>query len=213
MKNKKSIIIGSAVVLIALFFIAGNLYQSQQNAAFVEKAKQANSEFLRPHSMTLGDKNAKVYLVEFFDPACGTCAQFYPLVKDIMKKNEGNIRLILRYAPYHQGSDFAVKMLEAARVQGKFWETLELMFASQRSWINNHQVLPSMLWKIVAKLDLDIEKLSKDMQNPNLDALIAQDLQDAKVLGATKTPSYYVNGIPLRTFGYEPLKELIYSQL
>ncbi len=46
-----------------------------------------------------------------------------------------------------------------------------------------------------------------------MDKLVAQELADAKALGATKTPSYFVNGKPLQQFGYEQLKELIYSEL
>jgi len=57
-----------------------------------------------------------------------------------------------------------------------------------------------------------MDKLAQDMKKPALDKLIAQDMADAKVLGASKTPSYFVNGKPLQTFGYEPLKKLIYSE-
>ena len=52
--------------------------------------------FERVNSFTIGNVNAKVQLVEFFDPACETCAQFHPYVKDIMKQNEGKIKLVLR---------------------------------------------------------------------------------------------------------------------
>jgi hypothetical protein len=37
----------------------------------------------------------------------------------------GQVRLVVRYAPLHHGSDTAVKILEAARQQGKYWEALE----------------------------------------------------------------------------------------
>jgi protein-disulfide isomerase len=213
MRKQQKIVIFSVLALIALFFIGENLYKKQQISNFKENARKSESEFIRSHSMTMGNQNAKVYLTEFFDPACETCALFYPLIKDLIKKHEGDIRLILRYAPYHHGSDQAVKMLEAARQQGKYWEALELMFVSQQYWIDNHSVLPQRLWQILARLDLDLNKLAIDMQDPALDRLIAQDLEDAKKLGATKTPSYYVNGKPLDTFGYEQLKKLIESEL
>jgi protein-disulfide isomerase len=130
-----------------------------------------------------------------------------------MKKNEGKIRLTLRYAPYHQGSEQVVKMLEAARKQGKFTETLEMMFATQAYWASHHKPNPQVLWQFLPKLGLDIDRLIKDMKDPAMDKLVAQELADAKALGATKTPSYFVNGKPLQQFGYEQLKELIYSEL
>jgi protein-disulfide isomerase len=211
--KKQKIVIFTAIGLILFFMLAGYFYKSQKTDELTNIAEKNSEVFQREYSMTLGNKDAKVHLVEFFDPACETCGDFYPLVKEIMKKNEGKIRLTLRYAPYHTGSDYVVKMLEAARKQGKFWETLEMMFATQQYWASHHQPNPQVLWQFLPKLGLDIDKLVIDMKDPELDKIIAQDLADAKILGATKTPSYYVNGKPLQRFGYEQLKELIYSEL
>lgn len=211
--SKQKLVIFTAIGLIAFFMIAGTLYKNYQMEEFTAMSKERAELFERPYSWSIGNKDAKVHLVEFFDPACETCAQFHPLVKDIMKKNEGNIRLTLRYAPYHQGSAQVVKMLEAARKQGKFTETLEMMFATQKYWASHHKPNPQMLWQFLPKLGLDIDRLIKDMKDPAMDKLVAQELADAKVLGATKTPSYFVNGKPLQQFGYEQLKELIYSEL
>ena len=176
-------------------------------------SKERAELFERPHSWSIGPKDAKVHLVEFFDPACETCAQFHPLVKEIMKEIEGKIRLTLRYAPFHHGSSDSIKMLEAARKQGKFDETLTMMFKTQGYWTQHHKVKPEVLWKFMHRMGLDMDKLVKDIKDPAMNKLIAQDLADAKVLGANKTPSYFVNGKPLQEFGYEQLKALIYSEL
>ena len=211
--KKQKIIIVAVLGLIALFVLAGKMYNNFKADEFSKMSKERSELFERPYSWSVGNKDAKVHLVEFFDPACETCAQFYPLVKDIMKKNEGKIRLTMRYAPYHQGSAQVVKMLEAARKQGKYEETLEMMFATQKYWASHHNPNPQLLWKYLPQLGLDIDRLMKDMKDPEMDKLVAQELSDAKELGATKTPSYFVNGKPLQHFGYEQLKELIYSEL
>ena len=210
--NQKKIVIFTGIGLIVLFVIAGYIYKNQQTQKLTQIAKDKSELFERPHSWSIGNKDAKVHLVEFMDPACETCAQFHPFVKDLMKKNEGKIRLTLRYATFHEGSDVVVKMLEAARLQGRYIETLEMMFMTQRYWASHHHPQPELLWEFLPKLGLDMDKLAQDMKNPALDKLIAQDMADAKVLGASKTPSYFVNGKPLQTFGYEPLKKLIYSE-
>jgi protein-disulfide isomerase len=211
--KKQKLVIFTAIGLIAFFMIAGYVYKNMQMNEFSAMAKEKAELFERPYSWSVGNKDAKVHLVEFFDPACETCAQFHPLVRDIMEKNEGKIRLTLRYAPYHQGSKQVVKMLEAARKQGKFNETLEMMFATQKYWASHHKPNPQVLWQFLPKLGLDIDRLIKDMKDPAMDKLVEQELADAKALGATKTPSYFVNGKPLQRFGYEQLKELIYSEL
>ncbi|WP_407637466.1 thioredoxin domain-containing protein [Desulfocapsa sulfexigens] len=41
--------------------------------------KNATS-FVRKYSHILGSDDAKVYIVEFIDPACETCAAFVPFI-------------------------------------------------------------------------------------------------------------------------------------
>ena len=153
--NQKKIVIFTGIGLIVLFVIAGYIYKNQQTQKLTQIAKDKSELFERPHSWSIGNKDAKVHLVEFMDPACETCVQFHPFVKDLMKKNEGKIRLTLRYATFHEGSDVVVKMLEAARVQGKYIETLEMMFMTQRYWASHHHPRPELLWEFLPKLGLD----------------------------------------------------------
>lgn len=213
MQNKKVVLI-SIIVLVALFLGGGYAYKKDQEAKSLALAKEQALLFERPYSLVVGNKDAKVQLVEFFDPACATCAQFHPYVKDILKKNDGNVKLVLRYAPFHENSDYAIKMLIGAKEQGKFIEALEFMFSTQQYWINNHVVNPRALWHLLQKVEgLDMEKLGKFMNDPKADAIIKQDLEDAKKLGVTKTPGYIVNGKPLQNFGLQNLINLIDSEL
>jgi protein-disulfide isomerase len=214
MQNKKIVFI--AIISIVVVFIAGAyIYKQNESASYNAMLEQKASNLQKEHSIVLGKKEAKVQLVEFFDPACGTCAQFHPYVKKIMKENEDDIKLVLRYAPFHENSDFAVRVLEASRKQDKFMDTLEFMFATQKYWIEHHVVNPKMLWRILPKAGLDMEKLSADIEKDSqkVTDIINQDLSDAKELGATKTPSYFVNGKPLETFGLDNLMNLIKSEL
>lgn len=204
----------SLIGFIVVFFVAAYAYKYNENQKYEALAKEKAKLYEREYSFVMGNKDAKVQLVEFFDPACGTCAQFYPLVKQIMKEHEGKIKLVYRYAPFHQNSFYAVKMLEAAKEQGKFLEVLSFMFETQQYWIKNHVVQQNTLWRMLFNVQgIDMKKMADFMNNPELDARVEQDLKDAEALGATKTPSFFVNGKPLQTFGLEPLKELIQSEL
>lgn len=213
MKNK-SLILVSLAVLLAIFVAGGYLYNKSQSEKTIALAKEQSLLFERPYSMVVGNKDAKVQLVEFFDPACQTCAQMHPYVKEILKKYNGDVKLVLRYAPFHKNSNYAVKMLLGAKEQGKFMETLEFMFATQKYWIEHHVVQHNRLWNLLSNVKgLDMEKLAVYMNNPKGDEIINQDLLDAKKLKQTKTPGYIVNGKPLQQFGLENLIELINSEL
>lgn len=82
----------------------------------------------------IGPVNAPVTIVEFFDPSCEACRAFHPVVKKIMGSFPQEVRLVLRYTPLHEGSDEAVRILEAARLQNKFEPVLETLLGSQQDW-------------------------------------------------------------------------------
>jgi protein-disulfide isomerase len=130
-----------------------------------------------------------------------------------MAANPGKIKLVLRYAPFHDGADNFVKMLEAARMQGKYWETLDVMFKSQGVWANHGQYQPEKLWDIIPRAGVNVEQIRIDMHSPAIAKIIEQDMADVKALNVQKTPGYFVNGKPLQTFGYEQLYQLIKSEL
>jgi protein-disulfide isomerase len=212
--NKYVLVGVSAFALILLFVFGSSYYKKQQAEKFGFMAKENSAVFVRDHSQTLGSNDAKVFIIEFMDPACETCAAFYPFVKKIMAANPGMIKLVLRYAPFHDGADYFVKILEAAKKQGKYWETLEVMYKSQAHWASHHNPQPQKIWQYLPMVTgLDIDMIKKDMNDPAIETIIAQDLTDAKTLNVQKTPGFFVNGRPLQEFGYEQLQNLIYSEL
>ena len=211
--KKQHIVMLSGVFLILFFVVGVFVYKNQQTEKYGFMARENASTFVRKYSPTLGSDDAKVYLVEFSDPACETCSAFHPLVKKLMVENQDKIKLVLRYAPFHDGADYFVKILEAARKQGKYWETLEIMFQTQRYWASHHNPQPQLIWKFLPQVGLDLEKIRTDMNDPEIAKLIEQDRADAKTLNVRKTPGFFVNGKPLTTFGYDQLKELIESEI
>jgi len=211
--KKHHIIIISVVVLILAFVLGGYIYKSRQVKAIAFMARENASTFVREHSPALGSADAKVYIVEFLDPACETCSAIYPYVKAFLSANPGRIKLVVRYAPLHDNADYFVKILEAARKQGKYWETLEVMYRTQSYWASHHNPQPQLLWKYLPMAGLDLEKIRKDIHDPEIMKIIQQDLADAKTLGVRKTPEFFVNGKPLPSFGYNQLKKLVEDEL
>jgi len=203
----------ASLVLIAAFMFGSKYYHTKQTEKLRFMAQENFSLFVRDYSQTLGSDDAKVYLIEFMDPACETCAAFYPFVKQIMAANPGKIKLVLRYAPFHDGAEYFVKILEAAKKQEKYWETLEVMYKSQPYWASHHNPQPEKIWQFLPMAGLDIERIKQDMTDPAFAQMIEQDLADAKALNVQKTPGFLVNGKPLQTFGHQQLQELIYSEL
>jgi protein-disulfide isomerase len=211
--KKQSIVLISSIFLILLFVLGVYIYKSQQAKKYGFMARENASTFVREHSQTLGSDDAKVYLIKFSDPACETCSRFHPFVKKLMAVNPGKIKLVVRYAPFHDGADYMVKILEAARKQGKYWETLDVMYKTQGYWASHHNPQPELIWKFLPSAGLDLEEIRNDMNDPEIAKLIQQDLADAKTLNVRKTPGFFVNGKPLARFGYRQLQELVESEI
>lgn len=130
-----------------------------------------------------------------------------------MAANPGKIRLSVRYAPFHQGSGDVVKVLEATRKQGKYWQALEALLASQSSWTQHHTARVDLVWPQREGIGLDIDRLKADMQSPEIAQLIQQDVADVKTLNVTKMPEFFVNGRPLPSFGDQQLLGLIREEM
>lgn len=171
------------------------------------------SVLVRFHSPSLGFAGAKVEIVEFFDPACEGCRAMYPFVKQLLEEHRGRVRLTIRYVPFHRGADQIVKLLEAARRQGKYVEALDTLVASQPQWAINHTARLDLALKIVAPLGLQMERLKEDMAAPQIALLIKQDMQDAKTLQISRTPEFFVNGKPLKDLGYGELRAMVLQAL
>ncbi len=213
MKNKLAYIAVAVLVIIGSYFAGNYIFDKQQNQNLALIQKENAELFVRDYSPRMGSSKPKVLLIEFLDPECESCRAFYPYVKDIMKNNMDTVQLVVRYMPYHKNSRFVIKILEASRKQGKYWETLELLFRYQPQWGNHHNPNPELIWSFLPSLGLDIEKIKNDMKSPEFEKIIAQDYQDGQQIGVRGTPSFFVNGKPLKEFGYEQLKELINEEL
>ena len=210
----KNVVVVSVLVAVVVAFIAGAVVYRERTGAQAEHALKANSEALvRAHSPVYGNPAAQVTIVEFFDPACETCRAFYPIVKGIVNSSFGQVRLVTRYAPLHQGSDTAIMILEAARLQGKYWEAVERALAAQPQWASHDGARPELIWTLMADLGLDLAKARADVYSPEIERLLLQDVADMKALQVTKTPGFFVNGMPLVEFGEAPLRALVAREL
>jgi len=211
--NKKWLVISTAAAVVVAF-VAGATFLRERSTQEVAQAAQSNNDALvRPHSPVFGNPAAKVTIVEFFDPSCETCRAFYPIVKSIVNSSFGQVRLVVRYAALHKGSDTAVKIIEGARPQGKYWEVVEKVMADQPRWADHGNPQPEMIWDIVKDLGLDVAKAKAAAASPEVEQVLRQDTADMKALKVMATPGFFVNGTPLRDFGAAQLKALVDEEL
>lgn len=216
MKNK-SVVVFALVSAIAIFIAATIAYKTVESKQEEEKMSNVNIDaapYIRDHSIKLGKNEKNVTVVEFLDPECGSCAAFYPAVKKVLHDYNNEIQVVVRYLPNHKNAPMVVKILEAARKQGKYEETLHMVFASQNIWGQHGNPKPHLIWNYIVQIEgLNIEQLRADMNDPKIEEMMRLDIQDAKELGVTGTPTFFVNGKKLEHLSYDALNELVESEI
>ena len=213
MNAKKFTVLGLLAIVALFFYLGMNAYKSRVQAAQEVQVKAEQARLVRMHSPVFGPQNAPVTIVEFFDPACETCRAFYPIVKNLMAKYPTDVRLVIRYAPFHQGSDMVVKLLESSKSQGKYQAVLEAVLAAQPAWAVHSQPNIETVFVVAEQAGLDITKARQDIEKPGLQSLLQQDIEDLTALQVTKTPTFFVNGRSLPSFGPDQLAALVAEEV
>jgi protein-disulfide isomerase len=203
--------VAAVLVVVAVAMTAAYLGMQSNMSEPGDDVRQA--ALASSQAPTLGDPAANVHIVEFLDPACGTCAMFYPMVKQWINEAPDKLRLSVRHVAFHSGAEYAVRVLEASRKQDKYWETLEALLMSQRQWVTNHVVQPDRVLPAIAQVGLNVEQLMTDMNTAEVSQRIEQDKQDAVLLRVSATPEYFVNGRSLPSFGQQQLLDLVREEL
>ena len=213
MNTRKLLALAVLLILGLAFYFGMDAYRDRTQAEQDTRIAVEGSRLVRMHTPIIGPQNAPVTIVEFFDPACETCRAFYPLVKQIMAQHPDKVRLALRYAPFHHGSDQVVKLMEAARKQGLYTPVLEALLAAQPQWADHAAPNLDLAFEAAARAGLDMGRARQDMETPEIQAVIAQDVEDLTALQVSKTPTFFVNGRSLPSFGPEQLARLVAEEV
>jgi protein-disulfide isomerase len=213
MNTKKRVVAGILILVVAAFAVGVSLYRKQTQHTQDQTVRAEQTRLVRMHSPVLGPQGAPVTIVEFFDPACETCRAFYPIVKSLLAKYPDDVRLVIRYAPFHQGSEQVVKLLEAAKRQRKFQPVLEAVLQAQPTWADHGRPNPDLTFEIAKAAGLDVERARADMAKPEMQALLALEVEDLTALQVRRTPTFFVNGRSLPSFGPEQLAALVAEEV
>lgn len=157
-----------------------------------------------------GVADAKVTIVEFSDFQCPYCGRVGPTLARLLEEYPDDVRIVYKHLPlsFHKQALPAAKASMAAERQGKFWEFHDELFKNQRS------LTDEKFMEIAKSLGLDTERFEKDYKSAEVATQVAQDMTEARRLGVTGTPGFFVNGRFLSgARPYESFKEMVDAAL
>ncbi|MDO4684755.1 MAG: thioredoxin domain-containing protein [Candidatus Saccharibacteria bacterium] len=203
MNTRTWIIFAAATIAI----LAGLVFFSKQNTLNVKGVERftpfTTQEAVDKVKSGLPDKifgadNAKVVLIEYGDYSCPGCATLDSSMKRALESYKDKVTFVFRHFPItsiHPNSKIAAAYAEAAGLQGKFWEMHKELFTTQRTWVSVSADRRTELFDSFAKkLGLDMDKLKKDIESPQVSRKIAFDQAIGKESGVTGTPAVFLNG-------------------
>lgn len=165
---------------------------------------------------TLGDENAPVELVEFGDYQCTFCAKFFKETESaLIKKYVDTGILKIKFKDYPiNGSESQAAALGAscANDQGRFWDYHDKLF-NERKGYQAGVFTEENLISFAGELGLDSDQFTECYQSGKFRSQVAKDLNDARLVGAKGTPTFFLNGQSVP--GAQPLEfwELAIQQM
>jgi protein-disulfide isomerase len=153
----------------------------------------------------------RVEIVLYSDFQCPFCAYAAKAFSELHSKGVEGVQTTVRFKHFpldmHAAARLAHQAALAAGEQGKFWEMHDLLFA------NPSAVARADLMRYAAKLGLDADRFSKDIDSDRLKQRIEADRAEGEKLGVQGTPTFFVNG---RAYSgarsSDQLKQLVLSE-
>jgi len=212
MKKQVYVWIGITAITLSVFVLGAKFYNNQSSPK-EDILVLDDGRLIRPYSVRLGSDRAPVKLVEFLDPECEACRAMHPIVKQVFSEFPDKVQLVIRYMPYHGSSAYVAQVLEAARDQQKYWETLDYLFLKQPEWGDHHKPRPDLIPGYLQTLGLDVESIQAAVDQKKFLDRVQTDEEDGNFLGVRGTPTFFVNGKKVERMSYEALKEAIAKEL
>ncbi|TVQ70491.1 MAG: hypothetical protein EA363_07690 [Balneolaceae bacterium] len=162
----------------------------------VNSANSGSADILAPreNDWKKGNPDAGVVVVKYSDFQCPAC-RFYASMDDQLSQELAEDALfIYRHFPLRnfQHSRLAARYSEAAGRQGEFWKMHDLIYINQQRWSRGDA---ESIFRVFAEsLELDMEQLDRDLEDPELMERIESDYRDGQRLGVRAVPTIFING-------------------
>ncbi len=164
-----------------------------------------------------GNPEAPLTLVEYSDLQCPACAAYAPMVKQLVEKHDGKLKLVYRHFPLdqHIHATKASYAAEAAHKQGKFFEYQDLLFDSQTDWQDlSEKDIDAKLQAYAGQLKLDMKQFNADKNTQAVKDKVEKDKASGLAAGVNSTPSFFLDGVKISNpRSFEEFDKLITDKL
>ena len=158
-----------------------------------------------------GDEKAKVTIVEYSDFQCPFCKRGSELLPTLLEEYNGKVRIAFKQLPlpiHNWAKDAAIASVCASK-QGndKFWEFHDLVFAKQKEIkVENAK---AEFEGIAKQIGLNTGEFDKCLGSPEVEQRVQKEMEEARSIGVSSTPTFVVNGMIVPGANPDGLKSAI----
>ncbi len=195
--TRTALIVIPAAILLAVVAIAVSILARPAPPAPSADAPASAADVVAADSHVLDDGGPGApVLVEFLDFECEACGAFYPYGEEIRAQYDGKLTYVIRYFPMpgHKNSMTAALAVEAAAQQGKFEQMYRQMFETQAEWGEKQGSEAPRFREYAQRLGLDLAAYDAAVADPKTRERVQKDFDAARLLGATGTPTFFLDG-------------------
>lgn len=217
-RNKAFILVTLATIILlvgGIFLMTrGNSSLSTDSSLLFPQNATATSGFSNGNYLPY-DSTTKVTLVEFGDYECPACSVYSPFIKQLLTEFSGKITFVFRNypLPQHKNAPISSYAVEAAGLQGKYWQMHDKIYETQNDWASSANA-QEIFVGFAKDMGLDTNKFVADLASDNIKNIVQKDTKDGNSVKLTETPTFYLNGKKIIFTGkYDQLKKLVESEL
>ena len=175
------------VIIQAVETYQANMEADKEKAAKESLAKRASDLLHDPDTQVVGNASSDCTIVEFFDNQCPYCQANEPEIQKLLK-DDNRVKLVLKEFPILGPISLVASKAALASVkQGKYPQFHEALLAHK-----GHYDKPALVDEIAKSVGLDLDKLHKDMDAPEIQAEIDKNLDLGRALDISGTPGFVI---------------------
>ena len=160
----------------------------------------------------LGNKDAKIVVIEYASMTCIHCANFHKQVYPKIKKNyidTNKIKFIFRDFPLDKQALFASVLAKCAP-KDKYYNFVKLILTNQEKWISNDDTFMNKLRNIGKLAGLNENKINSCFKDEKMvDNIIRTRSIGEEKYNINSTPSLIINEKKYSAMSYENFEKII----
>lgn len=192
----------------------GSLFVLNTQAMGVPAGRYLTLPEIGEGAISLGNKEAKVKVIEYSDFQCPYCKVMYPIVEQMLKEYGDKIEFVYKQLPLpmHPQAENAALASECANEQGKFKAYYDTLFTKQDAWSKTQGT--AIFKQYAVQLRLSGQQFNTCLDSKKYADKVKADQAEGTSFGISGTPGFFIGTEFLGGAAqYDTMKQMIDKQL